>query len=118
MFSTSPVTRLSIPTTEKPLSSRYSERWEPMKPAAPVTRARGISVRVLLAEAAQQREDQDLDVEQQRPVLDVVEVVLDPLLERGVAAPAVHLCPAGDAALDPVPDHVLRDLLLELLHER
>src|SRR5438128_338352 len=160
--------RLSIPTTEKPRSSRYWQRWEPMNPAAPVTRALGIrpckersrarasrgardslmnadidrarpcpavdqagargastarpgrswaSVRMLLAEAAEEGQDQDLHVEQQRPVLDVVQVVLDPLLDRRVAAPAVDLGPAGDAALDPVAQHVLRDALLELLDE-
>ena len=38
-----------------------------------------------------------LDVERQRPVADVVEVVLDAPLERRVAAQAVHLRPAGDA---------------------
>src|SRR5688572_14311875 len=111
MFSTSPVSRLSMPTTEKPLSRRYSERCEPMNPAAPVTSALGIRlVCVLLAEAAEQGEDEDLHGQEQRPVLDVVQVVFDPLLQRRVAAPAVHLRPAGNAALDAVPDHVLRDL--------
>ena len=52
-----------------------------------------------------------------RPVLDVVEVVLDPLLERGVAAPAVDLGPAGDPGLHLVAQHVLRDPVLELLDE-
>src|SRR5262249_20541369 len=111
-----------------------------MNPAAPVTSVRGTSlrftrgilwetavrggslyfalIRVLLPEAAEQREDQDLHVQQQRPVLDVVQVVLDPLLDRRVAAPAVDLRPARDAALHAVAQHVLRDALLELLHER
>ena len=53
----------------------------------------------------------------QRPVLDVLEVVLDALLERGVAAQAVDLRPAGDARLDHVAVHVVRDALPELLHE-
>ena len=52
-----------------------------------------------------------------RPVLDVVEVVLDALLERRVAAPAVDLRPAGDAGLHLVAQHVLRDPVLELLDE-
>src|SRR5262245_12855962 len=95
-----------------PLSSRYSDRCEPRNPAAPVTSTLGIartSVGVLLSEAAEEREDEDLDVEQERPVLDVVEVVLDALLDRRVAAPAVDLRPAGDAALHAVAQHVLRD---------
>src|SRR5262245_38843121 len=57
------------------------------------------SVGMLLAEAAEDREDQDLQVQAQRPVLDVVEVVLDALLDRGVAPPAVHLGPARHPAL-------------------
>src|SRR5262244_1049773 len=121
MFATSPVIRLSIPTTVCPRSRSRSDRWEPMKPAAPVTSTRAMRallVGVLLAEAAEEGEDQDLHVEQQRPVLDVVEVVLDPLLDRRVAPPAVHLGPARDPALHAVAEHVLRDALLELLHDR
>src|SRR5687767_1097860 len=118
MLARSPVSRLSMPTTENPRSSRYSQRCDPMKPAAPVTSALGMSlVCVGLAEAAEEGQDQDLHVQQQRPVLDVVEVVLDALLDGGVAPPAVHLGPAGDAALHPVAQHVLRDALLELLDE-
>src|SRR5580693_9943017 len=33
-----PVLRLSTPITEFPAASRESQRWEPRKPAAPVTR--------------------------------------------------------------------------------
>ena len=50
-----------------------------------------------LEQTADEREPHDLEVERHRPVLDVVEVVLDALLERRVAAPAVDLRPAGDA---------------------
>ncbi len=42
----------------------------------------------------QHGEPHDLEIERQRPVLDVVEVELDALLERRVAAPAVDLRPA------------------------
>ena len=52
-------------------------------------------------DAAHQRQPHDLQVERHRPVLDVVEVVLDALLERRVAAPAVDLRPAGDARPSP-----------------
>ena len=48
---------------------------------------------------------------------DVVEVVLDTLLERGVSAPSVHLCPARDSRLHFVPKHVLGNLSFELAHE-
>src|SRR5512132_2009168 len=62
-------------------------------------------------------EDHDLDVESQGPVLDVVEIVLDALLDRGVAPEPVDLCPAGEPGLDLVPQHVLRDPRLKLVDE-
>src|SRR4051812_41269174 len=114
MLSTLPVSRLSMPTTVQPRSSSVSDRCDPMKPAAPVMTALGMcgSSPVLASvsegvamEAAHQRQPHDLDVERDRPVLDVVEIVLDPLLERRVAAPAVDLGPAGDPGLDLVAQH-------------
>lgn len=56
----------------------------------------------------------DFQIEGKRPVLDVVEIVFDASLEIGVAAPAVDLCPAGDAGLDQVLLHIAGDLVLEL----
>src|SRR5260370_403516 len=94
-----------------------------MKPAAPVITALGIVRPQALGlergtlESANQREPHNLDVEAHRPVLDVVEVVLDALLERCVAAPAVHLRPPCDACLDLVAEHVLRNAAVELLAE-
>src|SRR5215207_1400947 len=85
-----------------------------MKPAAPVITIRLESMPV---ESSNDGEPHDLDVEADRPVFDVVEIVLDALLERGVATPAVDLRPAGDARLDLVAEHVLRDAVLELLDE-
>src|SRR5687768_17974005 len=114
MLAVSPVSRLSMPTTEWPRSRRASDRCDPMKPAAPVMtiRLEGMPV-----QAAHDGQPEDLEVEADGPVLDVIQVVLDPLLERGVAAPAVDLRPAGDAGLDLVAQHVLRDAVLELLDE-
>src|SRR5258708_39137539 len=94
-----------------------------MKPAAPVITALGIGGPQAFGlergtlESAKQREPHNLDVEAHRPVLDVVEVVLDSLLERCVAAPAIHLRPACDACLDLVAEHVLRNAVFELLDE-
>src|SRR5262249_32108227 len=90
MFDVSPVSRLSVPMTVKPHSSNVAARCDPMKPAAPVTTTRCL-VGMLVEEPAEQREPHDLEVEAHRPVLDVVEVVLDALLDRGVPPPAVHL---------------------------
>src|SRR4051812_991653 len=88
-----------------------------MKPAAPVMTTRFL-VGMLVEEPAQQRQPHDFQVEPHRPVLDVIQVVLDPLLDRGVAAPAVHLRPAGDARLHFVAQHVLGNLVLELRDEQ
>src|ERR1044071_6713469 len=113
MLAMSPVRRLSMPTTVWPRSSSASLRCDPMKPAAPVTTVLGMilyketgsdvqrgaegirsGVRLRpLEETADHREPHDLEVERDRPVFDVIEVVLDTLLERGVAAPAIDLRP-------------------------
>src|SRR5471032_2011050 len=89
MLAVSPVSRLSMPTTEKSRSSSVSARCEPMKPAAPVMTTRRL-VGMLVEEPLQDRQPDDLHVEPHRPVFDVVEVVLDALVERRVAAPAIH----------------------------
>src|SRR5438128_1960017 len=60
---------------------------------------------------------EDLQVEADRPPRGVVGVVLDALLDRRVAAPAVDLRPAGDAGLDLVAQHVARHAAPEVLHE-
>src|SRR5690606_28098265 len=86
-------------------------------PPAPESRKTDASVGVRMPHAAEQREHDDLEIQPERPVLDVVEVVLDALLEVGIAAPAVHLGPAGDPGLHHVLLHVLRHLLLELRDE-
>src|SRR5262249_12340338 len=59
-------------------------------------------------------QDHDLHVERQGPVLDVVEVVLDALLERRVASEPVDLRPPREPRLDLVAQHILRDPRLEL----
>src|SRR5262249_37118943 len=116
-FEVSPVSRLSMPMTVQSRSSSVSARCDPMKPAAPVMTTPFL-VGILVEEPAEQRQPHDFQVEAHRPVLDVIQVVLDALLDRGVAAPAVDLRPAGDPGLHLVPQHVLRDLVLELRDEQ
>src|SRR5580765_7944130 len=98
------------------MSRSVSARCEPRKPAAPVMTTRPLPgalcpapflVGMLVEEAPDDRQPDDFEVETDRPVLDVVEVVLDALVERRVAAPAVHLRPAGHAGLHLVAQHVL-----------
>src|SRR2546421_12479511 len=103
-----------MPTTEKSLPSSVSARCDPRNPAAPVITTRCL-VGMLVEKASDDRQPHDLEIEPHRPVLDVIEVVLDALLERRVTAPAVDLRPAGHAGLHLVAQHVLRDAVLELL---
>src|SRR5215472_3930690 len=72
---------------------------------------------MFVEEAFDDREPDDLQVEADRPVLNVIKVVLDSLVERRVAAPAVYLGPARHAGLHLVAQHVLRNAVLELLDE-
>src|SRR3990170_3300148 len=85
--------------------------------APPAGRPARHKMGVLPREGAHRGEPEDLQIEAERPALDVVEVVLDPPLERGVAAPAVDLGPPGDPGLHLVAQHVAGDLPAELLHE-
>src|SRR6476646_7943905 len=96
MFAGSPVMKLSTPTTAKPMSSSVSARCDPMNPAAPVITTRPfVLVGMFMEEALHDRQPHDLEIKAHRPVLDVVEVVLDALVERRVSAPSVDLRPSG-----------------------
>src|SRR5258705_10831012 len=76
------------------------------------------SIRVLVPrQQCDRRLEQDVDVEQHRPVLDVIQIELDALLDLlfivDLAAPAVDLGPAGDAGLDAVAREIAVDGLVE-----
>lgn len=72
---------------------------------------------VFVYESFKNREEQDFHVEGHGPVLDIPDVVLDALVDRGVAAEAVDLSPAGHARADLMFDHVARDFFLKHLDE-
>src|SRR6185437_3273813 len=65
----------------------------------------------------QRRLEQNIQIEQHRPVLDIVEIELDALLDFlfaiDLAAPAVHLRPAGDAGLDAMAREIAINGLVE-----
>ena len=63
------------------------------------------------------RHHEDLQVERRRPVLDVVVVPLDAVGERGLAAQAADLRPAGDAGLDAMAVGVARQVAPEQRRE-
>src|SRR5690606_15602823 len=62
------------------------------------------SIRVFRVEQPERGHEQDVEVEQDGPVFDIVEVVVHPLHDLfdrvGLAPPAVDLCPAGHARFD------------------
>src|SRR5438445_10924450 len=69
------------------------------------------------AEAVPEGLQENLQVEAETPPLDVVEITLDPLLDRCVAPPAVERGPARDPRLHLVAEHVAGHAAPELLHE-
>src|SRR5216117_54629 len=75
------------------------------------------SIRVAVAETGPEGQEEDLQVEAEAPALDVVELVFDPFLDRGLASPAVDLRPARDARLHLVTEHVPGHPPPELLDE-
>src|ERR1043165_6921324 len=87
------------------------------EPWATNAAGRAGSIRVFVTQAVYKRHEKDLQVEHQRPVFDVIQVVLDAHADRRIAAPAVHLRPAGDAGADFVAEHVVRELGAELFAE-
>src|SRR5215470_1076563 len=74
-------------------------------------------IRVAVDEAREDGHGDDAEIEEQAPVLEVVEVVLDALVDGGVAAPTVDLGPAGDADAQAVTVVVAADFLKEALDE-
>src|SRR5262252_3630306 len=69
------------------------------------------------AEAVPDGLDEDLQIEAQAPALDVVEIALDPSLDRRVAAPPVELGPPRNPRLHFVAEHVAGNPAPELLDE-
>src|SRR5207247_315810 len=80
---------------------RSRPRRAPRAPTGPAARPRVASatrsVGVLVRPDPNQREKDDLDVEREAPILDVVEVVDEPLLHGGLAAQVLGLRPARQA---------------------
>src|SRR5450756_259790 len=68
---------------------------------------------LVLGHQRQRRLEQNVEIEQRRPVLDVIEVEFDALLDFlfavDFAAPAVDLRPAGNARLDAVACEIAVD---------
>src|SRR6266542_2146097 len=75
-------------------SHRVMEQHSPTTKATRSPRRSAItSIRVAVDEDADDRHADDLEIEPERPALDVLDVVLDARLQRGVAPEAVDLRP-------------------------
>ena len=77
--------------------------------------AKGFLIGILVKEAANDRQQQNLDIEDERPMFDVIQVMLNSFIYRGVAPPAAHLGPAGYASRDLVTQHVPGNSVTELV---
>src|SRR2546423_4003368 len=84
------------------------------RPEATRSQAYGtVALLTSVPEHGQDGHHHDLQVEPERPVLDVVVVPLHSIDERGLPSQAVDLRPAGDARLDAMTVLVAMDRLLE-----
>jgi hypothetical protein len=74
-------------------------------------------IRVPISEPSKHGHPNDFEVQDQGPILNIVEVVLDSLIDGGISPPSMHLCPPGDTRWDLVSEHVSRNPSPELLDE-
>ncbi len=61
--------------------------------------------------------EKDPKIEGDGPVLDVVEIVLDPLFQGGIASPAIDLSPPRQTCLDLVAEHVIGNVVFKFLDQ-
>src|SRR5262245_61853847 len=73
----------------------------------------GISVH----KTAPERHPENFDVQEQGPVLDIIQIMLKALLQRRIPAPTVDLSPARHTGLDAMPQHVARNALTKPLDQ-
>src|SRR5664279_5578281 len=102
---------------DSPAGRRRWQRPAPKADESVAAERRRRSMRVAAGQDVPKGPAEDAQVEHQRPVVDVVEVIFYTAGEVAVAAQVVDLGPAGDAGLDQVFLHVARDLAPELLDE-
>ena len=76
-------------------------------------------IRILMEKPGKQGSENNLQIEPNGPVFDVIKVEFDPFLHFvqsiRFTTPAMHLCPTGNAGLYFVAEHVIIDLILEMI---
>src|SRR4029450_4190992 len=80
-------------------------------------RGRDLSIGVFMEKTAPDCHPKNFDVQEQRPVLDIIQVMLKAWLQRRIPAPPVHLGPSSHASFDAMPQHVARNALTKFLNQ-
>jgi len=68
-------------------------------------------IRIFIKKAADDGEQHDLQVKRDTPVSKVIEIAFNALVNRSVAAPAIHLSPTRNSDLEDVSPVVSVDIL-------
>src|ERR1700730_3536850 len=76
-----------------------------------------LSIRVFVSEAANESKHNDKQVECNRPMTDVIKVILNALRDGSVTAPTVDLSPTRNAHIQIVAAIVIAHRLHEFLHK-
>src|SRR5215813_13224502 len=80
-------------------------------------RGRDLSIGVFMEKTAPDCHPKNFEVQEEGPVLDIIQVMLKAWLQRRIPAPPVHLGPASHAGFDAMPQHVARNALTKFLNE-
>jgi len=59
----------------------------------------------------------NLDIQPERPVFDVIKIMLDARMQTSITAPAMHLRPTGQTSFHQVFFHVVRDFIFVFFDE-
>src|SRR4051794_10177875 len=72
---------------------------------------RDLSIGVFMEKTAPDCHPKNFEVQEEGPVLDIIQVMLKAWLQRRIPAPPVHLGPSSHAGFDAMPQHVARNAL-------
>lgn len=75
------------------------------------------SIRILAEQTGPCRQTYDPHVKPEAPILQIVQIVLKSLGDRGIAAPSVDLGPTCDSNFQAMPGVVMQNLFQKLLYE-
>ena len=67
--------------------------------------------------SAKESQPDDLQIQPETPIFYIVDIVLYPVVDRGISSPPVHLCPAGNTRFDKMGHVAIRNLSFELFND-